>query len=266
LISSLWKAIDILETFGRDEPRLSLAEISERRGMPKSTTHNLLKTLLQRGFVEQVDGHRYALGTAIISLTQSVRVNVELRDRAAPVLRRLAETTGDSVYLAILDGDLALYIYAVESSTRLQARTAVGNRVPLHCTSIGKSILANLPDDRFTAIVDRVGLPIFTNATITDPEVLRQELEQIRSQGYAVDRGEHEDGICCVGAPIFDAGRQVIASCSVSSTDEGVIDSQVEEVSKLVRYTAQQISRRMGYVPPAVALVAPQANLASHPS
>jgi DNA-binding IclR family transcriptional regulator len=264
LISSLWKAIDILEIFGRDEPRMSLAEISDRLGMPKSTTHNLLKTLLQRGYVEQVDNHRYALGTAIISLTQSVRVNVELRDRAAPVLRRLAETTRDSVYLAVLDGDLALYVYAVESSTRLQARTAVGSRVPLHCTAIGKSILANLDADRIAEILNRVGLPLFTDATITDPDVLQQELDQVRSQGYAVDSGEHEDGIFCVGAPLFNSGHRAIGACSVSSTDPTVIDDKVEEVSTLVRYTAQQISRRMGYVPPAVAQVAPRADLGSY--
>ncbi len=100
--------------------------------MPKSTVHSLLNTLLADGFVEQVEDGSYALGTAVIVMTQSVRVNVELRDRAAPHLRELADQCAESVYLTIRDGDYVLYIYAIESSRRLIARTAVGDRAYLH--------------------------------------------------------------------------------------------------------------------------------------
>ena len=105
MINSVLKAIDILHAFSPAEPRLTLAEISRRLGLPKSTAHNLLATLLARGLVEKVDGDHYALGTAVIPLTQSVRVNVELRDRAAPLLRELADACRESVYLTVLDGD-----------------------------------------------------------------------------------------------------------------------------------------------------------------
>ena len=100
--------------------------------LPKSTTHNLLNTLASRRYVEKREDGRYALGPAIIALTQAVRINVELRDVAAPLLRALAEACRESVYLTVLDGDCALYIYAVESSDRLRARSAVGDRVHLH--------------------------------------------------------------------------------------------------------------------------------------
>jgi len=250
MINSVLKAIDILQTFGTDEPRLSLAQISRRLGMPRGTTHNLLNTLLSRGFIEKTDDGRYALGPAIIALTQSVRVNVELRDRAAPLLRVLADACRESVYLAVLDDDHALYIYAVESPRRLMARTAVGDRVALHCTSLGKAILGWLPAEQAESIVGKVGLPRFTEATITDPDALREELEQIREQGYAVDRGEHEPGIYCVGAVIVDARARVIGACSVSGSDREIIDGKLPEVSSRVMYTAQEISRRMGYVPP----------------
>ncbi|MBN1135619.1 MAG: helix-turn-helix domain-containing protein, partial [Anaerolineae bacterium] len=134
MINSVLKTIDILQSFSPENPRLTLAEISDRLGMPKSTVHNLLHTLLSRGFVERTEGGRYALGTAIVPLTQAVRINVELRDRAAPLLRRLADAARQSVYLTVLDDDYGLYIYAVESPHRLLARTAVGDRVALHCT------------------------------------------------------------------------------------------------------------------------------------
>jgi len=249
VINSVLKAIDILQVFSADNPRLTLAEISNRLGMPKGTTHNLLSTLLSRGFIEKTDDGRYALGTAIVPLTQAVRINVELRDRAAPLLRQLADVCRESVYLMVLDGDYGLYIYAVESPRRLLARTAVGDRVALHCTSVGKAILSRLSREEVDGIVDRVGLPKFTEATITDPDVLHRELERTRARGYAIDRGEHEAGLYCVGAPILDSHGQVIASCSVSGSDVEIIHDKLPEYSARVMHTAQEISRRMGYVP-----------------
>ena len=122
MIKSVAKAIDIMRAFSPSEPRLTLAEIARRRGLPKSTVHNLLATLLAYGFIEKAGDDYYALGTAIIALTQAVRVNVELRDRAAPLLRELADACRESVYLTVLDRDHCLYIYAIESPKRLLAR------------------------------------------------------------------------------------------------------------------------------------------------
>ena len=249
MINSVLKAIDILQTFRTEEPRLSLADISTRLDMPRSTTHNLLNTLLSRGFVEKTDDGHYALGPAIVALTQSVRVNVELRDRAAPLLRELADACRESVYLTTLDNGYALYIYAIESPRRLLARTAVGDRSPLHCISLGKAMLSRLSQEEVGGIVNRVGLPKFTDTTITDLDALKRELGQIRTQGYAVDRGEHETGTYCIGVPILDSRRRVIGACSVSSLDPQLICGDPPECAVRVMHTAQEISRRMGYVP-----------------
>ena len=173
MINSVLKAIDILQAFSPSEPRLTLAEIAGRLGMPKSTTHNLLATLLSCGFVEKVDADRYTLGTAVVALTQAVRVNVKLRNRATPLLRDLADQCRESVYLTVLDGDYGLYIYAVESPNRLMARTAVGDRAHLHCTSVGKAMLAYLPEAEVEAIVARVGLPASSARTIARLDDLR---------------------------------------------------------------------------------------------
>ena len=115
MIQSVLKAIDIMGVFTPEEPYLSLGQISKRLSMPKSTTHNLMATLISQGFMEKVNDDYYALGTAIISLSQAVRVNAELRDRAAPLLRELAEIVKESVYLTYFDGTFILYIYAIES-------------------------------------------------------------------------------------------------------------------------------------------------------
>lgn len=261
MINSVLKAVDILKVFSSSEPRLSLAEISSRLGLPKSTTHNLLKTLLSQGFIEKTDDGRYALGTAIVALTQSVRVNVELRDVAAPLLRNLADVCRESVYLCIRDGDWGLYIYAIESSDRLRARTAVGDRTHLHCTSVGKAILSGLTKEEVDGIISRVGLPKFTDLTITDRDTLHRELEQARARGYALDRGEHEVGLYCVGAPILSKVGRVIGACSVSGPNAEIIDHRVEDLSNRVMYTAQEISRHLGYVPhrPSAVVTAPTA-------
>jgi DNA-binding IclR family transcriptional regulator len=258
MINSVLKALDILSVFSPTEPRLTLAEISRRLGLPKSTTHNLLATLLSRGYVEKVDGDHYALGTAVIPLTQSVRVNVELRDRAAPLLRELADACRESVYLAVLDHGYCLYIYAIESPRRLLARTAVGDRVHPHCTSLGKAILAYLPEKDVEQIIAQLGLPSFTESTITDPAKLRRELAEVRTRGYAIDRGEHEPGTYCVGAPVVDDSGRVVGACSISAADPEVVGTRVEEFSGRVVQTAQEISRRMGYVAPSRMRIARQ--------
>lgn len=249
MINSILKAIDILSLFSASEPRLTLAEISGRLGLHKSTAHHLLASLLSRGFVEKVEGDHYALGTAIIALTQGVRVNAELRDRAAPLLRELADSCHDSVYLTVLDGDCSLYIYAVESPRRLRARTAVGDRAHLHCTGVGKAALSCLSREEVDGIIARVGLPRYTPTTITDPLALHAELERIRECGYSIDRGEHELGSYCVGAPILDERGRVIGACSASSADPDVIEGQLQAFSMRVVRVAEEISRRMGYVP-----------------
>lgn len=248
MVNSVLKAIRIMSLFNASESRLSLAEISSRLDMPKSTAHNLLSTLLSEGYIERVDGDLYALSTAPLVLTQNIRVNVEIRDPAAPLLRKLADATRESVYLTVKDGDYALYIYAIESPQRLLARTAVGDRVPLHCTSVGKAILAWLPQSEVNAIVERVGLPAFTTNTISDAEVLRQELARTRQRGYSIDTKEHEANTFCVGAPILDRRGRVIAACSISGADPDIVAGRLPDLSGQARTTAEEISRRMGYV------------------
>jgi DNA-binding IclR family transcriptional regulator len=249
MIQSLIKAIEILKTFSSDHPVLTLTEISRRLGYPKSTLHTLISTLQSEGRIERVGSGAYALGTAIIPITQAVRVNVQLRDRAAPLLREVGDYCGESVYLTVLDGCFCLYIYAIESSHRLLARTAVGERAYLHCTSVGKAIMAFLPEERVDRIVREVGLPRFTEKTITDPAVLDRELAEIRQRGFSLDRGEHEDGVYCVGAPIYNERGEVIASCSVSGLRPEIVSDRLQDFALRIAGAAQEISRRLGFVP-----------------
>lgn len=249
MINSVRKAVDILGLFSPSEPRLTLAQISSRLGLPRSTAHNLLGTLLVCGLVEKTDEDRYALGRAIVALTQSVMVNVELRDRAAPLLRELADYSRQSVYLTVRDGDYCLYIYAVESPRRLLARTAVGDRTHLLGTSAGKAILVCLPEDEVRSIVQRAGLAASTVHTITSLDALLDEMKRTRERGFSIDNQEHELNTFCIGAAVFDENGLVIGSLSVSGADPELLRSRLDDMSAHVMYTAQEVSRRMGYVP-----------------
>ena len=249
LNSSLLKALDLLTVFTAAEPRLPLTEISRRLGLPKSTTHRILATLQARGFIERLDNEDYALGMSLIALGQAVRVNVEVRDRAAPVARALAEQSQESVYVAVREGDHILYIYAIETSKRLVARTAIGDRVPLHCTGIGKASLAFV-ELREPGLVAAVNLCRFTDATITDPNVLRAELAVTRRRGYAIDRGEHEHGTFCTAAAFFDARGAAVGAISISGRDPDIIVDRLPGLSLAVTRAAAEISSRLGYVAP----------------
>ncbi len=249
MITSVLKAIEIMELFSPERPEMSLAEVSSLLGYPKTTIHTILKTLESKEFVEQNTAGLYSLGTAIIPMTQAVRVNVMLRDRAAPLLRELGEFCGESIYLTIKNDAYCLYIYAIESPHRLMARSAVGDRMPMHCTSVGKAILAFLPEKEVRHITLESGLPEYSDTTITSIDNLMAELHETRERGYSLDSAEHVRGTYCIGAPIFDQSGIPFASCSISGNDSEIVNVKRELYSAAIRYTAQEISNRMGFMP-----------------
>jgi IclR family transcriptional regulator, acetate operon repressor len=249
LIQSLQRALTVMESFSPAEPRLSLSELSRRLALPRSTVHNILKTLTAHGYVERVDGDRYALGPSTIVLAQSARVNAELRDRAAPLLRELADAAHETVYLTSFEGDHVLYVYAIETRSRLLARSAVGDRALLHCTGVGKAVLAQLRDVVVEEIVQRRGLPAFTPHTYTDRAALAADLARTRQRGYSVDDQEHELGTYCLGAAILGTQGMVVGACSVSGRDPDIIAGRRDALATPLLYAAQEISRLMGHVP-----------------
>lgn len=258
MIRSLLKALDLLEAFDAGRSECTLAELAQISGHPKTTLRTILATLESRGYITRV-GARYALGTAVVRLSQSVHVNLEIRDRAAPELRRLADSVGESVYLTVPDGNHVLYIYAIESSHRLEARSAIGDHALFHSTAVGKAALAFLPEEEQRRIVAAVGLPRRTARTITDPARLEHELAEIRSRGYATDESENEEQTYCLGAPIFGAGGALVASCSISGNVPAVLHEEQERLAEALTAAADAISKRLGYVPSRARLVVARA-------
>lgn len=244
-LKSLTKVSRVLDCFNTAHRALTLAEICVKTGYPRSTTHRLLAAMREVGFIEQ-DRERdsYRLGLRLFELGNTVLANLELHREGRAIVDALHRLTNHAVHLAVFDGHRAVVIQRTEAEPML-SNTMVENS-PAHCTSVGKAILAHQPLD----IVERVigaGLERFTETTITEPDILREELALTRERGYAIDNGEHQPGLRCVGAPIRNQIGHVFAGISVSAPSWQLPMEEVDELNKVVIYHANLISQRLGY-------------------
>lgn len=250
LISAVEKALDILEALGQEAQGLSLADVASRVGFPKSSVFRYLVTLENRGYVERTrDDSRYRLGTRIFELSSAVIAQYNVRELAMPHLRELRLKHGETTNLGVLSQGYVVYLEIVESmhSARMAAR--VGSRDYAHSTALGKAMLAHLPEEEAKEIVEAVGLPSRTTATITSWPALREELTRVRAQGYAVDNGENEGEPLarCVGVPIFNRHSLPVAALSISALGERISLSQLEDMVPDLAAAASHISGALGY-------------------
>ncbi|MBN1221151.1 MAG: IclR family transcriptional regulator [Anaerolineae bacterium] len=249
LAQTVLKALDILECIAFADHPLSAAKVAKLCNMSRPTAYRLICTLATRGYVAQEDDTHYRLGTQVLTLSQNVLDSLDLPELARPYLRHLSDITHETVYLSILDDDEILYIGKAESSQSVRTHAKIGSRNLLHCTAMGKAILAFLPIEEQTQLLERIKLTRLTSATITDRAALAKELAKVRTQKYALDNEECEEDIRCVGAPIFDHNGRPFAAISVSGPAYRVTVSRIRELSLLVIDTADTISSRLGYVP-----------------
>jgi DNA-binding IclR family transcriptional regulator len=241
--------MQILDTLSAEDS-LSVTEISTKLRSPKSSIHDIVSTLLATGILEKdLDRNRYRLGLKLFELGNQAKENLEIRQVAVPVMKALHERVDETIYLTVLDGREILYVECFESTKRLRTYSVIGVRAPLHCTSVGKVILAFMDEDAVEEVVQSMGLPRFTESTITDREKLDTELAKIRRRGYAIDNMEHEEGVRCVGAPVRNHTGKVLASISVSGPSQRLTVDRIEEIAPLVINTAEEISKRLGYKP-----------------
>jgi IclR family acetate operon transcriptional repressor len=241
------KAIGILDILAsKAEVGISLAELSSLIDMPKSSTHRYLATLQKLGLADRKDGDRFCLGTKVIELAGSFLAKSDLRNESQAVLNDLAEKTGETIHLAVPSGTEVVYIAKVESKHALGMFSHIGARLPMHCTSLGKAILAFSHEDLLHAVLAQ-SLRSRTPNSITSAKALKEELALIRSRGYAIDNEENEIGIRCVGAPIFDFTATPIAAISISVPRERMDPERCTLLGPLVSEAAQIVSRRKGF-------------------
>ena len=252
LVQTIERTALILEILGHSPSGISLGELSEKVELPKGTTHRLITSLAYFDFIRQDPlTKNYQLGFKLVDLGNLLLSEIDLRSEARPYLIRLSESIKETIHLVVLDDDKALYIDKVNlypKSSGLQMISRLGSRIGLHCSSVGKVLLAHMENSECETIISRTGLTKRTSNTITDPVRLMQYLATVRKNGYAIDDEENEVGIRCVAAPIQDERGRVKAAMSISGPTTRITPNRIEtELKERVCETANQISARLGY-------------------
>lgn len=249
IIQSIDRTLQILELFSLEKPEWGVTEISKALNIYKSNVHNVLTTLAERGFViKDSKTDKYKLGIKFFELGSIVIKNMDLRKIAHPHIEKLSKEFNETVHLGVLDKGRVVSIEREESDKGLCSHIEIGKRTPLHCTAVGKAIMAYLSKDEVYLILKEKGLEKFTENTITTKKDLENELKKIREQGYVVDNMEHEEGVQCVAGPIRDYTGKVIASMSVSGPAFRINESNIPNIAKKVKEYCDNISKEMGYI------------------
>ena len=252
LVQSVERVSIIIDVLGEFPQGISFGDLSTKVDLSKGTTHRLLSTLAFLGYVRQdAQTKKYNLGFKLVELGNRLLSQIDFRTEAHSFLVDLAESTKETVHLVILDQNEVLYIDKVESNsnpTGLRMASMLGSRIPAHCSAVGKVLLAALPEKQLDRLVSSKGLPRLTENTITDLGKLKEHLELVRKNGYALDKEENEIGIRCVSAPIHDQRGDAIAAISVSAPVSRMKAHVLKKKLKdQVIKTALNISRKIGY-------------------
>jgi IclR family acetate operon transcriptional repressor len=240
-VQSLERAFQLLELMAEAGGEVALSRLAHDSGMPLSSIHRLVRTLVTRGYVRQLPSRRYVLGPRLIHLGETA--SRTLGTWARPHLSRLVDAIGETANLAMLDGDRLVYAAQVPSRHSMRMFTEVGRRVHLHCTGVGKVLLAGLPEEEVRGVLARTGMPAQTPRTLIDPDMLLAQLHRVAAQGYAIDDGEQEAGVRCVAVPV--PGGAPAAAISVSGPEGRLAMDAVPHVVSLLQSAAAALAAEL---------------------
>ncbi len=244
---SLERAISLLKTFDINQNEVALSELAMRTGLNKSTAHRLLTTLEENGLVKQnPQTGKYSLGGEILRLGEVFLQHLNVREVAQPLMYALAQSTSETVALAVRDNNAVLEIMQIPAQQTIRAVSWVGRLVPLHATALGKVLLEDLPFEEIARILPEP-LTRFTLKTIVDLPTLLKDLDRNRRQGYAINMEEKELGENAVASPIRDFSGRCVAALGVFGPSFRLSPENLHEVGKLVRDAANEISKLLGW-------------------
>ncbi|HEU5352225.1 MAG TPA: IclR family transcriptional regulator [Terracidiphilus sp.] len=248
-VQALDRAFAVLELLGESETALGLAQVASSLQLHKSTAHRFLMVLERHHVVERTSNGKFRLGLRLFDLGNRAIEQYDLRDRAQPHLRRLVAETEETAHLCILEQSRVIYIDKIEPTRSVRMITRIGSSNPVHCTSVGKAILAFLPEERITEIIRKTRFERFTQRTIASADALRAEIEKTRRRGYAVDDEELEEGLRCIAVPLLDAQRLPVAAVSVSGPSFRVTAQKLPSIANHLVHCVRGIAQDMGFVP-----------------
>ncbi|HCP14968.1 MAG TPA: IclR family transcriptional regulator [Peptococcaceae bacterium] len=246
-VGSVAKAIRLINCLAEARRAMTLQELSQKAGYPKSTIHALLSTMREDHFIEQTSDGKYRLGVRLFELGSMVSRSWDILSAARPYIHQIASETGEPVQIAAIDHNEVLILDATDTFGALRVVTNTGARLPVYCTALGKAILASMTPTQASAILRASEMFAFTPHTITETDKLEIELAAIRERGYAIENGEYRIGLRAVAAPIFDVSGSVKYSIGVSGMYRHISGDDFVLAQKLIHTAAQAISAELGF-------------------
>jgi len=238
------RALSILEILAQSGTGLTLPELVDQSNLPRSSVHYLLVTLERRGYLER--NHRtgrYLFSTKLLDLARGAVEGLSIGDQATPHLWRLSQATGLSALIGILQDDEVVLVAKVDPPRASFRSTWLGKRMAMHCTALGKVLMANLPEVHVASIVRDRGLPRHNENTISSQRALKLELDRVRLLGYAVDSEEDELGFACLGVPIVNGEGETVAALSLGGTTLELSPERFQRLLPLLADAAACIAR-----------------------
>ncbi|MFQ5399775.1 MAG: IclR family transcriptional regulator [Anaerolineae bacterium] len=247
-IESLRRGLQVLALFDHDTPTLSLTEIKDAAGLNKTTAFRIVSTLESANYLERDPAtKRYRPGLKVLRLGFTALSSLEFRQAARPYLRQLSKEVGETVSLSVLDGMDVVYVDRVRNHQIVGVVLGIGSRIPAHCGSMGKVMLAHLPPEELAQRLNQALEPCTPNS-IVDRAAFEADLAQVRRRGYALNDEELEIGLRAVAAPIWDNHDQVVAAINITGTARTIShERMIGELAPKVMATAAQISQALGY-------------------
>jgi IclR family transcriptional regulator, KDG regulon repressor len=247
-MKSLNKVLDVIDAVA-EEGKAGIRELASQLGIPPSTIHRILSTLVARGYFRQdSETKEYALSVRFLELGAMVQDQFHLTSIARPHLKRLMLEAKESVNLAIQAGDKVIYLDHVKSDySMLRLFTRPGAQAPLYCTGVGKLFLSRMDESELEIYLSTTERISFTPHTLVDAEDIRRELQQIRNQGYSVDNEEMEEGVRCVGSLIMDHTENPAGAVSISGAAMRITADRIKMIGKMVMECTLEISMQMGF-------------------
>ncbi|MBS6033093.1 MULTISPECIES: glyoxylate bypass operon transcriptional repressor IclR [Pantoea] len=244
-VQSLTRGLTLLELIADSHGSVALTELAQQAGLPNSTTHRLLSTMQQQGFVRQVgDLGLWTIGAHAFVVGSSFLQSRNLLALVHPVLRSLMDASGETVNLAVLDlsDHQAVIIDQVQCTQLMRMSAPIGGKLPMHASGAGKAFLAHLSDEQVTTLLHQKGLHYYTPKTLMSPQSLKENLAQVRKAGFSFDDEEHALGLRCVAAPIYDEHGEPFAALSISGPIARMTDDRITELGALVIREARQVT------------------------
>jgi IclR family KDG regulon transcriptional repressor len=244
------RTMEILESLDSSKRGLSVSEISRKLGMPKSSAHVLMVTLERLGYIRRAsNGRHFSLGLKTYALGQRMAKSISVSDVALLHMQALVDDMKLTAHLAILDHDQGVYIQKVEPPGLIKFDTYVGRRMDLHCTALGKVILAFDASEEARHILSKKVFARYTPKTITSQRILRGEVGRVRRLGYAIDNEEEELGARCVAVPVLHEGIRFLAALSLSGTVSQVPLQSIESSVARLEHCAAAIAADNAVIP-----------------